>query len=504
MITVYTVAFHGIEVIPIEIQVKIVRGIPMFTIVGMVDKTISESKERIRGAFGHMNVNFPFGKLIVNLSPSDIKKEGALYDLPIAVGILAAMGLLQDTKFLNNTIIIGELSLNGTVLKSRGILPAAYYAHKNNLNILISESSREEAYLAMETGENIITCECLQDIINNNLKKNIIKNKNNTEKKCLYDEYNSQRNFPEVIAYDFYKRICALALAGRHNILLMGPPGVGKSLLIHNMKYFQIPLNREKSIEVSSIYSTAGLLQNNSLITHETFRNPHHSLSTVAMCGGGTKCSPGEISLCHYGILFLDELSEYSSQVLNCLRQPLEDKKILISRANYSVHFPSNIQLCATMNPCKCGWYGDESNKCKCSNQSIMQYYQKISGPLLDRIDIKMLVRGTRDHRKKNEDSKPINYLKKIMQARENQCNRYEKYNFEYNSEIPYNMLNICNIKSEAHNIIEKFQLKNNISFRSVLRIYRLARTISDFDECEYVGPEQIEEAIFYNHSVYN
>jgi magnesium chelatase family protein len=504
MVELETIAILGIQALTVAVQVEIVKTIPSFVIVGMVNRAINESKERIRGAFNSSALGFPNGKIIVNLSPADVLKEGSHYDLAIALGILKAMGTIKYD--LCNVVIFGELSLNGDIIKTRGLLPAALYCYENNKKMIVHSSYYQEALnIFQEKSYLLYQCDSLRDIVNltdlhhagqqdsssigyisNKINPNPMKNED--KQKDNIDVY------PNILGHSIVKRACALAVAGRHNIIMFGPPGSGKSIISRGLKNFSLALDRASSLLVSSIYSTAGLLEDNQLITIEPFRNPHHSISYAALLGGGNIFRPGEISLSHNGILFLDEIAEFSSQNLDMFRQVMEDRKIIVSRANYSIALPADFQLVATMNPCKCGYYGDTRKGCSCGYSAVQRYQKKISGPLLDRIDIRIFV-SSEGKNEKVESGKV--FYEKVLKARKQQQERYKKCDISYNSAIREQHVSMLNIEQSAHELAKKFVEDNFLSHRRLLKILAVARTVADFEESCNVQNVHILEAIF-------
>lgn len=474
-----TVAVIGIHAIPVNVQIEIVKTMPSFVIVGMANRAISESKERIRAVFNSLNIPFPNGKIIVNLCPADILKEGSHYDLPIIIGLLQASNGIQYTY--DNTIFFGELSLNGEIITTKDILSAALYCYNNEKNLIIHENYYHEMTQIFQEKIHLIkVANNLWDIIHNQFKTvHRIQEQ--------HEEIEENIGFSHIIGNGIAKRAAALSLIGRHNILFFGPPGCGKSLISKAMGEFNLPLHHQDKLIVSSIYGKSGLLENN-LIHTEPFRNPHHSISYAGLLGGGNSFKPGEISLAHKGILFLDELTEFAPQILDMLRQSMEDKKIIIGRAQYNITMPCDFLLVGAMNPCKCGYYG--TGKCICNPASVEKYQKKISGPLLDRMDMKIFMGGN-DGRQDN-----IDYYNFVIQGR-NFNNRGIPNNNIKNSDIP-----LLNIESDVLNTLEEFCNKNSISFRKKLKILGLARTIADSELSNKVIMNHLLEAIFFSEKM--
>jgi magnesium chelatase family protein len=488
-----TVAIVGIEAMEIQVQIEIVKTIPSFVIVGMVNRCINESKDRIRAVFNSCSIAFPNGKIIVNLCPASIVKEGSHYDLPIIIGLLQASKILQHTY--ENIIFFGELSLDGEILMTQDILAAALFCYRNNKKLIVHEKFYDEMVtIFQEKSHLILVANNLLDLLAHRFKPMAI----NLTPWPMVDK---SWIFRDIMGQKMAKKAAAISLIGRHNILLWGPPGSGKSLLSKSLGDFALPLDQEDRLIVSSIYSKAGLLDGK-LINEETFRHPHHSTSYVSLLGGGTHFKPGEISLAHKGILFLDEIAEFSSATLDMLRQSMEDKTIVIGRAQYNINMPCDFQLVGAMNPCKCGYYGDK--KCQCSPHSIQQYQKKLSGPLLDRIDIKLFMGYDYE-----ESPDPItNYYKWIQEARgfikERNIHNIANNNMQ-NSHIP-----LLNFSPEAIQIIDDFCHKNHISLRRKLKMLGVARSLADSEQSHGVQPHHCYTSVFFtskspvNNDFYN
>jgi magnesium chelatase family protein len=479
-----TLAIIGVEAIEVFVQIEIVKTIPSFVIVGMANRAISESKERIRAVFNSCGINFPNGKIIVNLCPADVLKEGSHYDLPIIIGLLQAMKIIKNSY--ENTIFFGELSLNGDFLKTKGLLATALYCYKNNKYLIIHEDYYPEMIKVFQEKSYLIkVCNNLNNLINNQFQTPVY------QLDTTIDNINKEI-FQDIIGQSIGKRGAALSLIGRHNILFFGPPGSGKSLISKSLQQFQLPLNQEDKLMVSNIYSTGGLLQDNQLITKEPFRCPHNSISYVGLMGGGNVFKPGEISLAHKGLLFLDEMAEFNSQSLDMLRQVMEDKYVIIGRSQYNIKIPSDFQLVATMNPCKCGYYGDLNKRCICSPTSIANYQKKISGPLMDRIDIRIFMGN--NYQENNIDN--VNYYKWVLESRQF-INERNIYNIN-NNNLKNQDISLLNFSIETINIINEFCEKNLLSLRRKLKILGLARTIADSEKSLNVQLNHGLEAIFY------
>ena len=419
-----TIAFNGLETQDVDLQVQISSGLPAFSIVGLPDKAVAESKERVRAALNSLGLSLPAKRITINLAPADLLKEGSHYDLAVALGILACMQTLPLEE-LSNYVALGELSLDGSILSVNGVLPAAIHANRKHKGLICPKSQGEEA--VWSGLEEIIAAQNLLEIINHFKGTQIISKpeKKSTPQKAQYADLS------DVLGQETAKRALEIAAAGGHNMLMIGPPGSGKTMLARRLPTILPPMTLEESLETTKIHSVAGKVPyNHALITNRPFRAPHHTISDIALVGGGVYPQPGEISLAHHGVLFLDELPEFKRSVLEVLRQPLEDRKICVSRAKFSVEYPANIMLIASMNPCPCGYYNHPTKECTCSPGSVQKYLAKISGPLLDRIDIHTEVTPVElDKITSPRESEPSAAIQqRVIAARKIQNDRYREY----------------------------------------------------------------------------
>lgn len=492
----------GLNAYKIEVEVDVINSIPNIIIVGLPDNAVSESRERIRSAIKNSSYTFPKGKVIINLAPADIKKEGTHFDLPMAVGILQEEGVIEPEK-IKDTAFIGELSLDGSLRAVTGVLPIVTGLKKNGItSIFVPKENAKEAALVQDV--TIYGAEHLSDIVNhftdNPITPTVVdiqKYLNSAlEEDFLYD-------FKNVKGQQKAKKALEIAAAGGHNVLMSGSPGSGKTLMAKCFASILPPLELEEALELTKIYSISGLLTSDKpLLTQRPFRSVHHTASSVGIIGGGSNPKPGEITLAHRGVLFLDEMVEFPRMVLETLRQPLEDGKIVISRAKTSVTYPAQFMLVGAMNPCPCGFLGDVEKHCTCTEVQIQRYKSRLSGPLLDRIDLVINIpRLTTDELLNiNEDSEPSSEIRKrVISARKIQIERYKDEDILTNAELNSNLIEkYCKLDEQSQNLMKMAASKYKLSGRKYARILKLARTIADLSNAKDIEMVHLSQALQY------
>jgi len=492
----------GLDGVLIEVEVDIAeRGFPGFTIVGLPDKSVDEAKERVRAAIINSSFSMPDTRLTVNLAPADIPKVGSAFDLPIAVGILAASGMIKKEK-LKDCLFLGELSLKGDLRKVSGVLPIVLMAKKKRINeIFIPLENVKEASLV--EGVNVYGVVNLKDLVlhlNDDIKINPYPYQSMNQ--ILKPDY--EYLFEDIKGQATAKRGCEIAAAGFHNILFKGPPGTGKTLLSKAFPSIMPPLEKEEMMEVTKIYSIAGFLNDFYFISQRPFRSPHHTISRIGLVGGGSTPTPGEISLAHRGVLFLDEFPEFPRSVLESLRQPLEDGKVTISRIQGSLTFPSRFLLIAAANPCPCGYLGHPKKPCRCLPGAIIKYKKRLSGPLLDRIDLHIDVPPVEEDELTNEANLETSEMirQRVIKARERQKQRFKGLKIYTNSEMSSSEIKkFCQLTKEAVSLLKQAISRLSLSARSYFKIIKIAQTIADLAGKEKIDSVEIAEAIQFRSS---
>ncbi|MFA7116331.1 MAG: YifB family Mg chelatase-like AAA ATPase [Bacteroidales bacterium] len=502
---VYSALCNGLEVVTVCVEISITPGVGIY-LIGLPDSAVRESLLRVKSALDFYNYRIPGKKIIINLAPADVKKEGSVYDLSIAIAVLISTGQILANN-LNKIMIMGELSLDGTLRPMKAVLPIALYAEAQGYKACIfpAESAQEAAdvkdikiYGANSLSEVIDIIRGEDYIINLLAERNDV---NEGDKSiCLY-------NFKDVIGQAYVKRGLEIAASGNHNLLMIGPPGSGKSFMAKCLPGILPELSREEALETSKIYSVAGLTYGKKgLIKQRPFRTPHHTASMVSLTGGGLNATPGEISLAHNGVLYLDEMSQYSRSTLDVLRQPLEDGYISISRSRYKLRYPASFMLVGSMNPCPCGYAGDDSGKCTCTSAMIKRYMSKISGPLMDRIDITIRVKRV-DSSKLLEASKfnkiskleesSSDIAKRVARVRNIQLERFKKDKIFTNSQMNAEQLSYyCSLDNKERKYLNTIMEKFFLSARSYSRILKISRTIADMESSERISFGHISEAV--------